>query len=242
MTERETPREDPLAFCCQAMVCRRRLSAGRANRLARNGWRLKTSSSSSCWRHRFAAWLAMSRPQAHATGTRRRGSGDTSRWTRTSPARKLGTSWYKQLAPRDLLGPLGTSTLSPPQAGPRVLEIWDNNGCRHNRHAEASAQRNLEMQSRHRAWCVLVGPTRADAEASVQRTGWRSVQAVQGVPPQRESARQTRLRARSLAAPCSSIVERRVQHHRRRTSQLRPADRLASPRLARVDSEEVEEL
>ncbi len=40
-------------------------------------------------------------------------------------------SWYKQLAPRDLLGPLGTSTLSPPQAGPRVLEIWDNNGCRH---------------------------------------------------------------------------------------------------------------
>ena len=27
----------------------------------------------------------------------------------------------------------------------------------------------------------------------VQRTGWRSVQAVQGVPPQRESARQTRL-------------------------------------------------
>ena len=43
------------------------------------------------------------------------------------------TSWYKQLAPRDLLGPLGTSTLSPPQAGPRVLEIWDNNGCRHKR-------------------------------------------------------------------------------------------------------------
>ncbi len=117
-----------------------------------------------------------------------------------------GTSWYKQLAPRDLLGPLGTSTLSPPQAGPRVLEIWDNNGCRHNRHAEASAQRNLEMQSRHRAWCVLVGPTRADAEASVQRTGWRSVQAVQGVPPQRESARQTRLRARSLAAPSQTYL------------------------------------
>ena len=44
-----------------------------------------------------------------------------------------GTSWYKQLAPRDLLGPLGTSTLSPPQAGPRVLEIWDNNGFRHKR-------------------------------------------------------------------------------------------------------------
>ncbi len=122
---------------------------------------------------------------------------------RTSPSR---TSWYKQLAPRDLLGPLGTSTLSPPQAGPRVLEIWDNNGCRHNRHAEASAQRNLEMQSRHRAWCVLVGPTRADAEASVQRTGWRSVQAVQGVPPQRESARQTRLRARSLAAPSQTYL------------------------------------
>ncbi len=31
-----------------------RLSAVRANRLARDGWRLKTSSSSSCWRHRFA--------------------------------------------------------------------------------------------------------------------------------------------------------------------------------------------
>jgi hypothetical protein len=143
---------------------------------------------------------------------RRRGSGDTSRWTRIEPCTKtvavprLGTSWYKQLAPRDLLGPLGTSTLSPPQAGPRVLEIWDNNGCRHNRHAEASAQRNLEMQSRHRAWCVLVGPTRADAEASVQRTGWRSVQAVQGVPPQRESARQTRLRARSLAAPSQTYL------------------------------------
>ncbi len=74
MAERETPREDPLAFCCQAMVCRRRLSAGRANRLARNGWRLKTSSSSSCWRHRFAAWLAMSRPQAHEPRQRPRSS------------------------------------------------------------------------------------------------------------------------------------------------------------------------
>ncbi len=74
LTERETPREDPLAFCCQAMVCCRRLSAGRANRLARNGWRLKTSSSSSCWRHRFAAWLAMSRPQAHEPRQRPRSS------------------------------------------------------------------------------------------------------------------------------------------------------------------------
>ncbi len=38
------------------------------------------------------------------------------------------------------------------------------------------------------------------------------------------------------------FVLARSRHHRRRTSQLRPADRLASPRLARVDSEEVEEL
>ena len=196
MTERETPREDPLAFCCQAMVCRRRLSAGRANRLARNGWRLKTSSSSSCWRHRFAAWLAMSRPQAHATGTRRRGSGDTSRWTRTSPARKLGTSWYKQLAPRDLLGPLGTSTLSPPQAGPRVLEIWDNNGCRHNlRGRDHRLERGARLATMYgTVQSVVLGQSSPPCRRTSQRwpssePSGRSVQAVQGVPPQRESAR-----------------------------------------------------